>query len=671
MAEDGKVLSEAKFDEERKDGVELLGKQLNSPSKSTTAMRPALAELSTNSKFDTSKSVSPACGPGLTPDWEKEYLKLAVHCEALQDRLADTGRAARRLRRSRDGWTEYAQSLEAKIKVLERKLRRRQNTDDRSPAPNSSGLRPAVTGSEDGGVRGSHALSNQEPGTSSRARNNACRLSTKREEEEEEEEIRAPKTPMVGDPARSIDEETLDESDSAARLPTIPPNMIVEPDIAIKEEPSSDAPVIVSERCVRKRKYADDNTAMAAPPRRIKSEQSTSSDPVITGEVPVFCPHESIDLDEEERWIPTPRKPRNWERSHLREEAENDERFNQPYGETRSTKNQVNTPARGPDARRIASSPSPHKPPMTHNTRVPPIRAGWTLGSRIADVAEETSESFYSPEPPQIGKKRACQSPAHSRLHSLLNEGSPNKTAALLFPARHPRDKVKSCFGQENIENIVPEEGGQRARDVFTKPTLTGKAPTEPSLQRKPRGRSSLSKPSRLRDRPLTELRPEDFKVNPKSNNGYKYAFDEVVRNREERTELAGCTDPNCCGKKFRAMAESELSAGGPGILSRVADIKMMEEYLGHEAHRLDKMAHEERQETWLKARIQDLADRYGRHRHKFARRPSPPGYWNPDFPSTQEIEANKKEAQRLERGVVEERWREAMRGGMWQFRDE
>jgi hypothetical protein len=167
-------------------------------------------------------------------------------------------------------------------------------------------------------------------------------------------------------------------------------------------------------------------------------------------------------------------------------------------------------------------------------------------------------------------------------------------------------------------------------------------------------------------------LRPEDFKVNPKSNNGYKHAFGEVVRNREERSELAGCTDPNCCGRQFRVMAESELSAGGPGILSRVADISMMENYLGNEAYQLDDMTRVQRQEVWLKAKIQDLADRYGRHRHRFARRPSPPGYWNPDFPSTQEIEKRKEEAERVERGLVEERWREAMRGGgRWLFRDE
>ncbi len=170
----------------------------------------------------------------------------------------------------------------------------------------------------------------------------------------------------------------------------------------------------------------------------------------------------------------------------------------------------------------------------------------------------------------------------------------------------------------------------------------------------------------------MSELRPEDFKVNPKSNNGYKYAFDEVVRNREERAELAGCTDPNCCGKDFRAMAESELSAGGSAVLSRIADAKMMEEYMGSEAYRLIDMTREEREETWLKAKIQDLADRYGRHRHRYARRPSPPGYWDPDFPTTQEIEQNKEEAEKMERAMVEDRWRAAMRGGgRWLFRDE
>jgi hypothetical protein len=183
------------------------------------------------------------------------------------------------------------------------------------------------------------------------------------------------------------------------------------------------------------------------------------------------------------------------------------------------------------------------------------------------------------------------------------------------------------------------------------------------------------NKPTRLRDRPVSELRREDFKVNPKFNDGYTHAFSEVVRNKSDRAELAGCTDPNCCGRQFRAMAESELAAGGPGVLSRVADTKMMEDYLGNteEAHRLADMTRAEREEVWLKAKTQDLANRLGRHRHRFARRPSPPGYWNPDFPSTQEVEEQRLEGERMERAVVEERYREAMMrgGGRWLFRDE
>jgi hypothetical protein len=69
---------------------------------------------------------------------------------------------------------------------------------------------------------------------------------------------------------------------------------------------------------------------------------------------------------------------------------------------------------------------------------------------------------------------------------------------------------------------------------------------------------------------------------------------------------------------------------------------------------------------------VRDLANRYGRHRHRFARRPSPPGYWNPDFPSTQEMEKNREEGEKMEKRLVEERHREAVRGGgRWLFRDE
>lgn len=150
------------------------------------------------------------------------------------------------------------------------------------------------------------------------------------------------------------------------------------------------------------------------------------------------------------------------------------------------------------------------------------------------------------------------------------------------------------------------------------------------------------------------------------------FAFSDVVRKKAEREELAACVDPNCCGKNFRAMAQSELDSAGPATVRSTASVGMLEEYLGDQAYRLASMTQEEREETWLAARTRELANKHGKHRQRFHRRPSPPGFWNADFPSTQENERDRIEGDKMQRRMVDERWREAMReGGRWLFRDE
>lgn len=537
-------------------------------------------------------------------------MKLTVRHAALEERYDELQRSARQYRDSRDSWTKYAQSLEGKMKKLEKKLQRNGHVDARSPAPDNA--------------------------------------------------KRQPLQPVAVDAGRSADKEAQAGNEGHDELPPIPPSIASETFVKIKEEPSSDAAVVVSERRIRKRKLADDDAEAPTPPRRIKSEQSASSDPIITGEVPTFCPHESIDLDEEERGMPTPRKQRPLADPQLREEGVAPEEDEVPI--KRRFAGALPSGSALPSPSGKADTGLTPKLPRTHQHGRSPIKPGWTRSSGIADVAEETFESFHSPSPRQAGKGANQKKTAPGRLHSLLNQPTPEKAGGFLPQARLGRGSPISRPGREDVENLPPQENIRQVHDT------TKGAPATP-LRRQAQAKAKVG---RLRDRPLAELRPEDFKVNPKSNNGYTHAFDEVVRNKGERAELAGCTDPNCCGRQFRAMAESELSAAGPGVLSRVADTKMMEDYLGNESYQLVEMTREERREIWLKAKIQDLANRYGRHRHRFARRPSPPGYWNPDFPSTQEIEQNKQEAEKLERGVVEERWREAMRGGgRWLFRDE
>jgi hypothetical protein len=170
----------------------------------------------------------------------------------------------------------------------------------------------------------------------------------------------------------------------------------------------------------------------------------------------------------------------------------------------------------------------------------------------------------------------------------------------------------------------------------------------------------------------LSELKLDDFKINPQANEGVNYAFSDVVRDKGERAALPGCTDPHCCGEEFRALAISQRP--NPPLTSeqRRQEQRLLEEYLGDHAYQLTAMTRQERTNVWIDAKTHELANKYGKHRHRYSRMRSPPGFWNADFPSTQEIEDEKLEAAKRERRTVEERRREAMRpGGRWVFRDE
>lgn len=62
-----------------------------------------------------------------------------------------------------------------------------------------------------------------------------------------------------------------------------------------------------------------------------------------------------------------------------------------------------------------------------------------------------------------------------------------------------------------------------------------------------------------IRLRPLKALQRRHFKLNPANNSGYNYAYREVLRKRNERKCLPGCTRPDCCGDTIRKM----LTIGG------------------------------------------------------------------------------------------------------------
>ena len=176
-----------------------------------------------------------------------------------------------------------------------------------------------------------------------------------------------------------------------------------------------------------------------------------------------------------------------------------------------------------------------------------------------------------------------------------------------------------------------------------------------------------------LRFRPLSKLGLHDFKINPEYNNGYDYAFTDVVRKQAARRCLPGCTKPECCGNVFRALAAAAYDPNKPLTASQEeAETRLLKEFLGDNAYKIRNMTRAERDEVLLQAKTRDLANKHGKHRHAYERRRSPPGFWRMDFPSTQEEREDRQKVEQLERDVVAQRYNQAMRPrGAYLFRDE
>ncbi|RDW69174.1 uncharacterized protein DSM5745_08934 [Aspergillus mulundensis] len=172
------------------------------------------------------------------------------------------------------------------------------------------------------------------------------------------------------------------------------------------------------------------------------------------------------------------------------------------------------------------------------------------------------------------------------------------------------------------------------------------------------------------RARPPQRLGLEHFRINPEYNNGLDYAYDTVIRKRDERKCASGCTRPGCCGEKFSAMARFGIPVDASG--KAMSDREILEEFLGEDKNAIDILSSECRDGLLVEAKARVFANQFGKHRHQHHKPGTPPGFWRTGMPGTQEIEEDREDARRLEREKVQERYREALRpNGLWRFADE
>lgn len=505
----------------------------------------------------------------------------------------------------------------------------------------------------------------------------------------------------------TFDDETAsaDDVDSSPHLDHLAEQSLV----TAKAEQSPDTPVFVSARPVRKRKHEKEDPE-GGRLQSIKSEHGSSSDLEVIAESSRFSPANSIDFEEEVH-IPTPRKRRALSRG-TPGSLDNDPDGLPQRGTAGTTRPETPISLSGPDKPRTPShigvgltSPSYQATALRQGTflhmswSVSAVKTGKLastashtspLTQGVMDLAEDgeaSSDSVYRPvvkgrldallnNSPPVNVPSPIDRAASRKVKTSrpvsFHDGEHSDDARLLSSSRRwpPAETSKS---RESTTTAMLGHGSGIA--LSSLPTVVrDRGSKRPSILRDdmPRGRLATREEVPIRDRPIERLRPEDFKPNPKYNDGLTYVYDEVVRGKEARAALSGCTDLKCCGKTFRQFAEAEKKTVGSSVATRAEDISLMERYLGDQAWKLGSMSREEKDETWLLAKTWELANKFGKHRQRYSRMPTPPGFWNVDFPSTQERAEERRQAEKIRSALVLERYREAMRcGGTWLFRDE
>ncbi|KAL9614096.1 MAG: hypothetical protein Q9167_001381 [Letrouitia subvulpina] len=295
--------------------------------------------------------------------------------------------------------------------------------------------------------------------------------------------------------------------------------------------------------------------------------------------------------------------------------------------------------------------------------------------------------------PSVVGEQTLQSTKVHDRLSNLMSSTPPIKPHLLPAYSRQQRQVLATPSTISSTEKATQNKPTSRNHAISNSSSTNNKGSLLKSKQlvqsepqyTTPFGKSKLDdsakKAGLLRSKPLEELYVDDFKINPRHNQGYEHPFKEVVRNHEQRKCLPGCTKLECCGGIFRKMAEaggfrtyhkSRISASSPDDAEE-EEAQLLKDYLGDQHRsRLQRMSEEEREELLLQAKTKILAEHYSRHRQAYAREPSPFGYWETDMPDTQQFQELRQAADIRNRQKVEERYREAMRpDGVWKFRDE
>lgn len=272
-------------------------------------------------------------------------------------------------------------------------------------------------------------------------------------------------------------------------------------------------------------------------------------------------------------------------------------------------------------------------------------------------------------------------------IPSLAEDGEDQnwKLAVTTATAKIQNSSPGIATARRRLGQLLSDPNPPRSRlsgaDAFLPPrrapVMHGSPPRRPRFL-KPKPRKSMADPEDeepFRARPVQRLSLNHFKINPETNEGLDFAYQDVVRNHHARKCLSGCTNM-CCVDKWRALAHTLYNTDNRGeetLDEQISNNSLLMDMLGpNSEEKIRTLTPAARANLIEEARVREIAARYSKHRAAHPRAASPPGFWDTDMASSQETAANREKADKLDREEVERRYQDAMRGnGRWIFADE
>ncbi|KJA18293.1 hypothetical protein HYPSUDRAFT_191202 [Hypholoma sublateritium FD-334 SS-4] len=257
--------------------------------------------------------------------------------------------------------------------------------------------------------------------------------------------------------------------------------------------------------------------------------------------------------------------------------------------------------------------------------------------------AEQRSASKMPPPPPVASSSKI------SNLHS-----SPRKVRTTLSPGRKgPRTSLAEAAREVRMSPSKHRRHSDHERPLGD--ILCLRKGKERQNANKENANDVIDEYSvfKGRGRYGKQKEPENTSINamyaidPANNGGLDYQYDEVVRSRDARKKMhAG--DCECCKAYYEAVGPLPTRLKQPLWRSPTSSPTKT----AGASHR--------------QADIDSHKKAISRHRHTWARAPTPPGYWDIGFPNTQEVSVINAKAADMHKRKREEVDSEAARGGRY-----